>query len=122
MTSLKRAPEYSLIGNFKANRALAAVKAGDVINCNGYEYLHLQVIAKDGAQPTLDVAYWFDGDDEDSASPVPADPAIQHTAVLNGAFEITVPVRGRKVALGVDVGAAGSVKVLASGFNWVQAG
>jgi hypothetical protein len=113
MESLKRAPNYSLVGEFEASRALAAVQKGDCVVCNGYEYVHLQIIPT-GGSVTVDIGYWSEG--PDPAAAILAEPAESYTSTTP--IEVTVAVRGRRLALGVTV--AGSAKILAAGFNWVN--
>jgi hypothetical protein len=109
MESIKRAPNYLLVKNFEASRALSAVQKGDCLNCNGYEYAHIQVIP-DGGAATVAVGYWC----EEAEAAIVVNPAESYSSV--NPFEITVAVRGRMLALAVTV--TGSAKVLASAFNW----
>lgn len=111
MKSIKRAPNYSLVGDFEASRALAAVQKGDCLNCNGYEYAHIQVIPTGGAA-TVAIGYWC----EEAGAAIVANPAESFNSAAP--FEITVAVRGRMLALAVTV--TGSAKVLASAFNWTN--
>ena len=112
MDSLKRAPNYTLVGDFDADRPLADVKKGDCIVCNGYEYLNLQVIP-DGAV-TITIGYWTEGTDPESAITAPT----AETYTGSDPFEVSIDARGRRIALGVDV--TNSAKILAAGFNWVN--
>ena len=114
MFALKRAPSYTLLDDFEADKVLANCTEGDAINCNGYEYLNIQVLPAGGADVTLTVGVWSD----EGEAAIALSPNQEFTGTT--AFEASINARGRKICLGVALGGAGSAKVLVSGFNWVN--
>lgn len=114
MKSLKRAPDYVKIFDATTDLALANITEGQCINCFGHTDVHLQVCPGAATTATLEIGYWSEG----NATPlaIPAEPAI--TKVSSTPFEITVPAKGRKLAVAVTFSGANGAKIYASGYGW----
>lgn len=121
MESVKRAPDYILVGEFTADALLSSLKKGDGIVCNGYEYLNIQILPFDSASVDIEIGYWSDNVKEvggDIVGGFVTDLDNTKKTAITVASEFSISARGRNVGLGVEV-STGSVQVLVSAFNLV---
>jgi hypothetical protein len=114
------APKYALHREVAAVDTLPETVKAHGINMSGYEYAHIQVVPIGGANPNVQVQWWY----QNAAG---VGKFIQeHTAIAktgagaNTPFEFSVECRGRIMFVAFTALAAGTAKAFVSGFNRVQ--
>jgi len=119
MTDISRspqhAPDYALHRDVDAADGVGAITDGmQGINMTGYEYAHIQILPAGGANPTVQVQWWS----AEGGKFIQEHTAISKAGVgANTPFEFTVECRGRIMFVKVTTLAAGTCKVLVSGFG-----
>jgi hypothetical protein len=119
--SLKRTPEYQLIFSGTVDKTLANLSEGECVNCAGMETVCLRVVPGESTTVTTTIGFWGPdgtGAEGDGESALAAEPAISKESAV--AYEMVVPVYGRKLAIGNEFTGSNGVKIYAAGFNWVD--
>ena len=109
------APKYALHReDVAAADVIANVAKGNGMNMETYEKAHIQVAPAGGANPSVRVYWWSE---ELSVFVVDKNLSVVAGEGANTGYEFTVDCRGRRMFVAVTTIAAGTAKVLVSGFR-----
>jgi len=113
--SPQHAPDYALHRDVAAADGAGAITDGaQGINMSGYEYAHIQVLSAGGGNASVQVQWWSA---EAGAFVQEHTPIAKAGVGVNVPYEFTVECRGRVMFVKVTTLAAGTCKVLVSGFG-----
>lgn len=114
MSKISSAPDFN---THRTNVAAADSAVTDLrrgINCKGFDKLHVQVMPRDGANPSVEVLFWHDGAGQFIS---------EYTALTKAGkgadtpYSFTVDVQGRHAFVAVTTIAAGSVDIDIAGWR-----